>query len=255
MNKPVIYKTLEISQLDTLQLQNMFNLFEKYYNDVSFQMFKDDLTEKTHVSMLSSPMEEIIGFSTIFRKPMVSKDQSAYTALFSGDTVIREDYWGTKALQKAFFIFIVKSKILSGTKPLYWFLQSKGFKTYLMMRRNFKLSFPQSLEKTPIHIKSVLDSFYSEKYKECFKKDTGLIQFEDCKGAAKAEVSSPSNKDLLNEDIQFFIQQNAGYHKGDELACITEIRYSDFAVHIPKYFLKIPIFSKLFKSKKLKLKA
>ncbi|WP_127718384.1 hypothetical protein [Halobacteriovorax sp. HLS] len=254
MNKPVVYKILKISELQNSQQEEMYSLFERYYNDVNFEMFKQDLQEKTHIFMLYNLEDEIIGFSTIFRKSISKDNKNQYTALFSGDTVIREDYWGTKALQKAFFFFIVQSKVLSGKKPLYWFLQSKGFKTYLMMRRNFEFSYPQHAKQTPKNIQIILQDFYSDKYKDAFKPKSGLIQFNDSKGAAKAEVCSPNRHDLLNEDIQFFIKRNPNFHLGDELACVTEICYSDFAKHIPKYFLKVPLLSKFFKNKEFSSK-
>lgn len=244
----VLHRRKNISDLTSKNHQEMFDLFEQYYNDVSFEMFLSDLLEKDHVFILRNEAHELIGFSTIFRRRMGQKKKQ-YTALFSGDTVIRKDYWGNKALQKAFFFYILESKFLSGTRPLYWFLQSKGFKTYMMMRKNFRHSFPKAGREIPRPLQKALNEFYQKKYGENFKVDAGLIQFPISKGAAKIEHCKPEDKHLSNEDIQFFLKKNPGYFNGDELACIAEIRYRDFLFHIPKYFLKLPIISKLFKRK------
>ena len=240
----VQHRRKNVSDLSTKNHQEMFELFEQYYNDVSFEMFLSDLREKDHVFILRNEENELIGFSTIFRR-LMGKSKHQYTALFSGDTVIRKDYWGNKALQKAFFFYILESKILSGTRPLYWFLQSKGFKTYMMMRKNFSHSFPKVGQDTPKPLQNALNEFYQKKYSENFKEESGLIQFPSSKGAAKLEHCKPEEKHLTNNDIQFFIKKNPEYFKGDELACIAEIRYRDFLFHIPKYFLKIPLISKL----------
>ena len=216
----------------------MFKLFEQYYDDVTFNGFSKDLAEKTHCFILRNSKQKLIGFSTIFRRKEFLPDSGQYTALFSGDTVIHKDYWGTKALQKAFFFYILQSKIFSFNKPVYWFLQSKGHKTYLMMRKNFIASFPNYKTPTPVKAQVVLNSFYRQKYGDNFKSKSGLIQFENSLGAAKIDMCKPSKEASLDKDTQFFLERNPDYAKGDELACICEIRFRDFLGHIPKYFLK-----------------
>src|SRR5271170_925643 len=85
----------------------MFQFFSEYYQDVSWEQFQADLAEKTHVFVFTDALG-LVGFSTIFRKPIPEIAPGLF--LYSGDTVIRKDYWGSKILQTAFFRFIVESK-------------------------------------------------------------------------------------------------------------------------------------------------
>jgi Na+-translocating ferredoxin:NAD+ oxidoreductase RnfD subunit len=214
----------------------MFELFSRYYVDVSYQKFCEDLREKTHV-FLFRDRQGIVGFSTIFRKPL--PDVAPGLFLFSGDTVVREDYWGSRLLQVAFFKFIVASKLRALGQPLYWMLISKGAKTYLMMRKNFAQSFPSSAGATPPVLQRVLERFYRWKFGESFDGKTGVIRFASSLGAVKGNLADPQGELGADPDTAHFLKLNPGYKKGEELACIAEIRIKDFIGHVFKYFLRV----------------
>lgn len=226
-------KTIE--QLNPMTLSEMYHLFEKYYVDISYDQFVEDLKEKTHVLFIRNEQNVLVGFSTIFRKKM--PDVGEGTFLYSGDTVIREDYWGTKYLQKAFFYFILKAKLASPFKPVYWMLISKGFKTYMMMKRNFISCWPRKEGATPTQLKQVQDNFYKKKFGLAYKKEIDLIVFEKSKGAVKGDIAAPSEESRKDLDIQFFLKKNPNYSEGEELACITEILWKDLTFHVLKYFI------------------
>jgi len=224
-----------VSQLNTSILSEMYHLFEKYYVDISYEQFIHDLNEKTHVLFIRNEQNALVGFSTIFRKKMPEVGKGTF--LYSGDTVIREDYWGTKYLQKAFFYFILRAKLASPFDPVYWMLISKGFKTYMMMKRNFISCWPRKEGGTPSHLKLVQDNFYKVKFASAYKAEKDLIVFEKSKGAVKGDIAAPSDESRKDLDIQYFLEKNPNYTEGEELACITEILWKDLTFHVLKYFI------------------
>lgn len=213
----------------------MFELFSKYYADVSFEQFQKDLSDKTHVFVFRDE-KKLAGFSTILRRP-ISRKGLPGTILFSGDTVLDSNYWGSKILQTTFFQYIVQSKLMSPTQPVYWMLMSKGYKTYLMMRKNFLLSYPQHQKSTPETFQKVMDYFYEDRFGRAYSAPEGLIRFQDPKGRVKEEFCAPQGKLAQDPDVTFFQKKNPCYHQGDELACVAEIRFQDFLHHIFKYFI------------------
>jgi hypothetical protein len=216
--------------------QEMFELFEEYYDHVTYERFLADLNEKTHVFLFHEKgTNRLVGFSTIYRKKMKSVAPGIF--LFSGDTVIHEDYWGSKALQKSFFWFILESKFLSPFSPVYWMLMSKGVKTYLMMRKNFKASYPNKFSKNPDMFDRVLKNFYSLKYPENYLHEKGLILFQEKIGSVKQSLELPTEKIMAHQDAVYFFDVNPNWMEGDELACVAEIRFTDFMFHIVKFFL------------------
>jgi hypothetical protein len=235
------YREERIADLSEKKKQAMYALFEQYYIDVSYQQFLDDLKEKNYILMLYSKKNQVIGFSTILFKKLKNTVGREYWALFSGDTVVDKEYWGNKALQKAFYFFILKAKMKALNTPVYWFLQSKGFKTYLLMRKNFKQSYPNIYQDMPHEFASVAQHFYRMKYGDCYIPAKNQIIFPTSKGAAKLEVCEPKGEHLKDPEVQFFLAANPHYAKGVELACVGEITVQDLLGHVQKYFLKVKL--------------
>lgn len=231
----VIFFSKKVGELRPIDIREMYSLYEKYYTSVSFDLFVSDLHEKTHVLILKNKSGEWVGFSTIFLKRFPDLTRGQF--LYSGDTVVREDFWGTKYLQKAFFYFIVKTKLKSPIEPLYWMLISKGYKTYLMMIRNFKNSWPRKEQATPWQLKRIQKEFYEKKFGSFYNAYNDLIVFDKSRGEVKGGIAVPSGEALHNSDVDFFVKRNPRYFEGQELACLAEIRWRDFLIHITKYFL------------------
>jgi hypothetical protein len=226
-----------VGTLSDSTMAEMFRLFEKYYIDVSEAQFRSDLMEKTHVFMFRAPATgELVGFSTIFRKRIPSVGQGVF--LFSGDTVIREDYWGSKVLQTTFLRYILGTKLANPFQPVYWMLISKGFKTYMMMRKNFGASFPREGRETPSVMQGMRDRFYAWKYGSAYDAASGLITFETSHGAVKGQVAVPNAYQLRSHDVRFFLERNPRYQDGVELACVAKIRFADIGALLVGYPVK-----------------
>lgn len=238
LSQPLIRKTVLTRDLTPSLHKVMFSLFEQYYDHVTFEKFVEDLNEKTHVFMFHEKKSgRLIGFSSIFKKKLSNVASGVF--LFSGDTVMHEAYWGTKALQKSFFWFILKSKLRSPFFPVYWMLMSKGIKTYMMMRKNFRFSYPNHNGITPSHFQHIVDNFYAMKYPRNYQAKKGLILFEEKVGSVKKNLETPGEDVMKHPDAAYFFKLNPLWENGDELACVAEIRFADFLVHVFKFFIPI----------------
>jgi len=236
-SKAIQSKTVSVRNLSDSLHNEMFQLFSEYYDSVDFKKFILDLQEKTHVFLFFNPQNQsLVGFSTIMRKSFPHIARGIF--LFSGDTVMHKDYWGAKALQKSFFWFILESKLMNPFRPVYWMLMSKGHKTYLMMRKNFRDSFPNHKTETPPLFQHIQNKFYQEKFSKSYQPTTNLIVFKENIGSVKMQIAKPTNEQLKDPEVVFFLKKNPGFEMGEELACVCEIRFQDFLLHIPKFFLK-----------------
>ena len=164
MKKTLICNSLKVSELSSKDIDAMFNLFCKYYSNVSKEQFNIDLSEKDYLFLLKDKATLAIkGFSTIVEFN-IDKNGKASRGYFSGDTVIDKEYWGQGALGKAFLKFLFIQKLKKPFTPLYWFLISKGYKTYLMMANNFKTHYPRFEKETPSHLREIINTFSEELY-------------------------------------------------------------------------------------------
>ena len=127
----------------------MWQLFFRYYADVGREAFFADLSRKSRVILIRDrDSYEVKGFSTIETYETEVWGRRV-AVLFSGDTVVDREGWGQTALQIAFLKFIIRYKLSHPLMPVYWFLISKGYKTYLLLSRNFPTYWPRHDRETP----------------------------------------------------------------------------------------------------------
>ncbi|MEK2647114.1 hypothetical protein [Bdellovibrio sp. BCCA] len=237
------YTLLPVSQIDSTLRRRMFDLFGKYYFDVEFERFNSDLSEKTSVIMLwdrsKSSEPFLFGFSTILIRELPEGGR----VIYSGDTVVDSDYWGSRTLQSAFTRVLFLTRLRHPFAPLYWMLISKGFKTYMLMRRNFPRSYPSLEGAIPADLASVKHTFYNGKFSGYYKSETSLIDFGKSLGRVKDQMAVPTTRDLSSADVRYFLEKNPRYHEGVELACIADIRWTDIVHIICKY--TVPFYAKV----------
>jgi hypothetical protein len=219
--------TLPVSHISPAQRDRMFAILEKYYEHVSRPQFDLDLNGKDAVILLLDARDDQIqGFSTL-KKLLISREGlPSVRTLYSGDTVVEREYWGQKILGVAFLRYLWSEKLKHPFQPLYWFLISKGYKTYLLMANNFKTHYPRYEEATPESTKKLLHQIASSYFGDRYSSIDGLIRFQKSMGQLKGGVADISEQELeRNARIRFFTEKNPEWQQGTELACLAEMTF------------------------------
>lgn len=221
MSKKLFYKTIKVQDISETHKFEMFNVFRRYYDNVSEEQFKKDLMNKDAVFVLFDKKEKKVrGFSTI-----VELNCNSNRGFFSGDTIIEKEYWGQGTLGVAFLKYLFVEKLKNPFKPLYWFLISKGFKTYLLMANNFSNHYPRFEKETDSKHREILSSFAKKLYPNEFIEELGIISFKENIKDSLKDCVAPITEEMKKENarINFFATKNKGWQRGDELCCIAEM--------------------------------
>lgn len=202
----------------------MFELMQRYYDQVSREQFLKDLIKKDAVILLFDERDkQIQGFSTLL-KLTINQQGKIQQGIFSGDTVIEKSFWGQRTLGKAFLGYLFKEKLRQPFAPLYWLLITKGYKTYLMMANNFTEYYPRVDGKTPANKKALMDAFYLALYPNEYDAQAGLVRPEHSGGQLKAGIANISPALVeTNRKIAFFQSKNPEWVQGVELACLARM--------------------------------
>lgn len=200
----------------------MFELMCLHYDNIKYENFKNDLKEKTWVVLLKNQDKKIRGFSTQMLMD-IEVNGLKIKGVFSGDTVIHKDYWGDLELSKVWLRFaLTLKKQLLGYK-VFWFLISKGYKTYRYLPIHFYSFYPRFDKETPVFEKKIMDTFGEAKYSGEYDPKTGVIHTKGEKDWLKEGVADITEKRLKDPHVKFFAEANPDWSKGDELVCITEL--------------------------------
>ncbi|MGE0709271.1 MAG: hypothetical protein AB7N76_27075 [Planctomycetota bacterium] len=231
-----------VSALGPADRAAMFQLMDRYYRGMTREHFDADLDAKQHLIRMFDQDGLLCGFSTLQRLWVEHAGRKALV-VFSGDTVIDEACWGQKQLQNAFTRYLVRTWFERPFRPLYWFLISKGFKTYLLMRHNFASWPSHRAAALPGEVQAVLDAAARAKYPDRYDAARGLIvapRHEDHQ-AVKEPYLELTQEELANPEIRYFVQRNPEHHLGDELCCLAKVRLRELCWIALKYGLWHPL--------------
>ncbi len=218
-------RTQPVQQLDAAVKEGMFALMSEFY-EVEKTSFLADLERKNTVILLEDGQKNLRGFTSVAIYDLsVGKD--AFRVLFSGDTIIHPDFWGSLELPRVWGRFMYETLQASGEKPLYWFLISSGYRTYRFLPAYFNEFFPCFDRETPAAMQNILDLAARQLFAEDYNPDTSIVRLKN-PTPLRAGISEPAQERLQNQHIAFFLQKNPGHDAGDELACITRLSWENF---------------------------
>ncbi len=230
--------TLNIASFSSNQIEELYNIFSKYYKNVDFDKFKKDFLKKDKVILLKDKKSKLIkGFSTlkIFN---VEINNKKIIGLFSGDTVIDKEYWGQSALTFEFFKNLMKIRLLNLNKDFYWYLISKGYKTYLLLTNNFKNYYPRYDKPTSKNAKQIIDTFSFELFEDQYIKEKGIIIPKLKTDSLRNETAPINHNELLDPNIKYFEEINPNWNLGEELCCIGRVDIGLIQRYLSKFLRK-----------------
>jgi hypothetical protein len=215
--------------LDRATRNAAFALFRAHYEGADPQRFERDLDEKQQVILLRDGATGALrGFSTVLYRPVRVGTRDAMF-VFSGDTVIDRSCWGQKALQGAFAALLFRLKLRHPHRPLYWFLISKGWRTYLLMANYFPRAVPRCDRAEMPELKAVLDTLAAERFGAEYDPAAGVVRYATPHERVRDGMAPLDGSVLANPHVRFFAERNPGHARGEELACLAEIRLRDLA--------------------------
>lgn len=201
---------------------NLYALYESCYDGADPARFRADMVEKQWIIVLcDTETTRLAGFSTQMLL-QVEVDEHPIDALFSGDTIIHPDYWGSQELVHAWCRFAGKLKSRLGDRPLFWFLISKGYRTYLYLPCFFREFYPRRDYFTPPFEAKLIRALGGTKYPDDFNPETGIIEHLGAHDRLKTALDATAKR-RRNPHVAYFLQRNPGYWKGEELVCVAEI--------------------------------
>lgn len=227
-DKNLSYHLVEQPSLNAEQRAAMYALMTSNYDHVEETHFLVDLNNKSLVGLLCNTDNVIIGFTTFAINPKQC-GQEDYSILFSGDTIIEPQYWGTQILAKG-WCFTVGQIIASDiSKNWYWYLMSKGHRTYMFLPLFIHSYYPSLIPSQEDDIyKKIANEVSIKLYGHCWKEKQGIIKFDSAHGQLNRKLSSDSYKKTKNEHVNFFLRNNPNFSQGDELVCVAKLELENF---------------------------
>lgn len=222
MTAALSYQICAPATLPQARRAEVFALFQRCYDCVDFAAFEEDLRDKTSIILLTDEQEQVVGFSTqqIYQSCV---NGEPIRVLYSGDTVIAPEHWGTQLLVKGWCTVAAQAMHAAPKMRTFWFLISKGCRTYLYLPLFFRTFLPSAIDQTPVDQRKLLDHLGAEKFGTYYDAATGLIRFPQSRGQLTPELATIPLGRRDDPHVQHFLHCNPHFADGVELACLAEI--------------------------------
>lgn len=225
---PMRGQLLAVHELDAKQRDAMFVLMDTYYTNLHRDEFERDLREKRWVIWIEDETSrELRGFSTQMLLELTVEGKPI-TALYSGDTIIAKEAWNEQALTHVWGRLALALMDHHPHGSLYWFLISKGYKTYRFLPVFFHEFFPRPDVPTPPEMRSILDALARWKFADLYDPARGVVRASPRKDRLKAGVADVTPERLKDPQVQFFLERNPRHQEGEELCCLAPLSRENF---------------------------
>lgn len=213
-------KVMKAGEVSAADLETMFLLMEAHYENMERDTFLQDFASKDFCVVLRDEAGILRGFSTQ-RLLTVTVEGKPVRGVFSGDTIIHRDYWGSPALFTAFARYFFRYAEQVG--GLYWFLICKGYKTYRILPTFWTTFYPRRDERTPAWERAIIDAYAARLYPRDYNHATGVVEYRAVKDRLKPGVADVRERELKNRDIAWFVNANPGWRDGNDLCCLARL--------------------------------
>ena len=218
---------IQITDVSPVDRRQMFELMRRNYDNITSPQFDSDLNEKDWVIVTRHPGSgHVMGFST---QQLYDQDTSEgpIKVLFSGDTIVDPEFWGSNPLAKLWgqLTLALMDKHLG--QDLFWFLISKGYKTYRFLPVFFNEFFPRLGTPTPQWATNILNGIAQEKFGDRFEIQRGIVRAAEDGCRLKPNIADISHR-ASDRNVRFFESANPGHARGDELCCLARLSRKNF---------------------------
>ncbi len=202
------------------QKAEMFELLTQHFSGVTPAQFTHDLTEK-NLALVLERDHKMMGFSTLLAYT-TTFEGSNLNVIYSGDTIVTPEAWGTTALPRAWVAGVDALRASLPPGRCFWLLLTSGFRTYRFLPVFWREFFPRFDRPTPPEIQRLLDQLARERFDTLFHLQTGTVRFGNPQKLRSGLREVPPGRDH-DPHVSFFMLRNPGHFSGDELVCLTEI--------------------------------
>lgn len=203
----------------------MHALLDAHFEGVSRAQFECDLAEKNWAILLENDAGRLRGFSTL-QVHRASFRGEPITVVFSGDTIVDREAWGSRALPRTWIGSVNTLRERHGSGRTYWLLITSGFRTYRFLPVFWREFFPRFDAQTPSETGALMNALATERFGGRYDAARGIVRFENPQ-VLRGELREIPRGRLEDPHVAFFAQRNPGFVRGDELVCLAELSPSN----------------------------
>ena len=219
----------ETDDLDEVSVKEFYGFYKEMCDSTfTISEFRTYLQSFKHAVICRERKDGSLRGTLVIGLDKKEENGYKYTLLRLGLAMFRKDYTGGPLLYYAIAYHILKELLLHPFTPLYIIGKSVTYKSYLVMCRNIRNSYPRYDNKeTPAFVKKVINDFAmtTKPPSAIYNPETFVIKQEIER--IKPGVVEFSKKELNDPHIKFFVERVPGWVKGHRMVTMGQICWQD----------------------------
>lgn len=224
-----------VAALDDNRIAEMLDLMDAHYEGVTLEGLLADLRAKDRVILLTRG-GRLRGLSTQTWFWHGSGTERV-RVVFSGDTIVHRDDWGSPALAVAWGRMMLGLLDENPAAGLYWLLTSKGYKTYRFLTVFFREFLPRFGGAAEQELLALRDEIAAERFGARYDAVSGVLRAAPGAQRLRPGVADLDVRHLRDPQVAFFQQLNPGHAGGDELVCLARFHPDNLHPYILRQLL------------------
>lgn len=214
------------SEISPAEADRLYELMSEHFAAVDRAHFEHDLREKEWVFLvLEHGTERIVGFSTLMSL-RTEIDGEPLVAWFTGDTVIAPEHWGDRGFIRTVGKHMFALRKSLGDGAVYWVLLTCTNRSYRLMPGMFENYHPRRDAATSRDWLRKLEALVRMKFPDEYDAEKSVVTLKNPTHVL-GDRAAISERHLAEPDVEFFVQVNPGYARGDYLACFTLLSFDN----------------------------
>jgi hypothetical protein len=229
------HEVLDVARVPAAVREEMFWRFTEQYAEVELDIFLRDLAAKRFVLVVREPAGLLVGFSTL-AVDAAEAGGERLRYIFSGDTFLDQRYWGDTTLLRQWFRLAGRIRAEDPSTSLYWFLITKGHRTFRILTSFFVDYVPHRGRRRDGRLEEIRNVLGRQRFGDYFDPRTGLIDFGASRGQLQEDLADADRYARINGNADFFLACNPDYARGVELACIGQFETGNLRKYAARMF-------------------
>src|SRR5258708_30350905 len=120
------------------------------------------------------------------------------SVIYSGDTIVAPEAWGTTALPRAWIAAVNRIRIAFPRGRYYWLLLTSGFRTYRFLPLFWREFYPCCDRPMPLKVQRLLDHLARHRFVNQYYPCRGIVRFhqpqrlrQELSGIPEARAADP----------------------------------------------------------------
>jgi hypothetical protein len=220
----IVARVLATGELTPSQWDEVWILTQEFF-DVERDYAETELRKRQRIALFHLN-DALLGMAAIDVIPARFRGRDI-TAICTAHVLIRENWRGRNLLQKLGWRIFLDERLRHPLRPIYWFFDAFGYKSYLLLPRNFATFWPRYDQPTPAAQAALMDALAQQAYGPAWRPARGIAVRSGQKRMRHTAAPLVLAKDS-DPHLEFFAQANPGHAEGDMLVCLCPLSWPNW---------------------------